>query len=275
MACSRYPWLPQSALLLSGVLALTSSAQSISSALQNCWAAPNLVSPIDSTKPCMLCDGLQCLISMLQPLRTFLSARLTRFQVQPCLGLQDDRSGSSLSSSPSAQGPCDMPPGCASQAEQEPPGQPSTVRLPQKVGPSDFELLRVVGQGSFGKASPSALRPSWSSSAVLPCTVQQGFFGKVGPFAVTSCDNAAHLQAENATGGSAHDAAMAVGWTDLSARLVLLHHLSGCSSLQCPACHNSGVQTNSCSKAKPLLTQRCSCCRCFRCARRTPVTSTP
>ena len=117
-----------------------------------------------------------------------MSARLTSCQVQPCLVLQDDGSGSSLSSSPSAQGPCEMPPGCASQAEQEPPGQPSTGRLPQKVGPSDFELLRVVGQGSFGKASLSALWPSWSSSAVPPCTIEQGLSEEVGPCAVAGCD---------------------------------------------------------------------------------------
>lgn len=35
-------------------------------------------------------------------------------------------------------------------------GDASVAKIPEKVGPSSFELLRVVGQGAFGKVSPCA-----------------------------------------------------------------------------------------------------------------------
>ena len=91
----------------------------------------------------------------------------------------------------------------------------------------------------------------------------------MGPFAVTSCDKLKPLQR-----CSAHDGVMAGELTHLPAQLTLLHHLAGCSLLQAAVPGTSEVSHQT-TTTKLLLTQRCSCCRCFRCARRTLVTSTP
>lgn len=50
----------------------------------------------------------------------------------------------------SALPPCELPPNQSGEIA----GEPSSL-ADAKVGPSDFLLLRVVGQGAFGKVSSS------------------------------------------------------------------------------------------------------------------------
>jgi p70 ribosomal S6 kinase len=67
-------------------------------------------------------------------------------------GVFEDAEASSVTSSPAQQQalpPFQVPSFHGSPAAEQ-PGQPSS-NANQKVGPADFELLRVVGQGAFGK----------------------------------------------------------------------------------------------------------------------------